>query len=147
MIRYELFLRSSTALPGEVLEQIRGQADEADLSLDPYRNPDGELLGLDLGTDPDSPRAARLCELAFALAREHQLTVYDPQLGRAVTAGDAELISQQLARSAAFTFAAPVASAATDEGRMSPTLRLWLLVIGMMGLAFLLIKAMTCLAR
>jgi len=30
---------------------------------------------------------------------------------------------------------------------MSPTLRLWLLVIGMMGLAFLLIKAMTCLAR
>lgn len=147
MIRYELFLRSTTALPEAMLEQIRGRASEADLSVDPYRTPEGELLGVDLGTDPDAPRAARLCELAFALAREHQLTVYDPQLGRAVTSGDAELITQQLARSAAFTFAAPVASAGTDEGRLSPTLRLWLLVIGLMGLAFLLIRAMACLAR
>lgn len=147
-MRYELFLRSSSPLSEETLAEVRRRAGEDDLSMDPYRNADnGELLGVDLGTDPDAPRASRLCALAFALAREHQLTVFDPQLGRSVTEGDGELIAQHLAQSAAFTLAVPVAPAVEGEGRISPTLRLWILVLGLMALAFLLIKAMTCLAR
>jgi hypothetical protein len=146
-MRYELFLRGSTPLTEATLADCRQRATAADLSLDPYRNAEGELRGVDLGSDPDAPRAARLCTLAFDLAREHELTVFDPQLGRAVTAGDEELIAQRLAQSAAFSLAAPVAPAVEGDGRLSPTLRLWLLVLGLMALAFLLIKAMTCLAR
>lgn len=163
-MRYELFLRRSAPLspeedtsrqaPRPLSEQALAAAREAvqeghgALSLDPYHAEGGALAGFDLGVDPNQPGAAALlCRVTFRLAEEQQLGVYDPQLGRAVTAGDEALIGQQLEQNAAFVMAAPVTPRPEGVGAISPTLRLWLLVIGVVVLAFVLIRAASCALR
>ena len=147
-MRYELFLRRAAPLPDEAqqaVKEIASSEGDDSLALELFRK-DDVVTGFDLGVDPNHPRAAGLlCGAAFRLAEEHGLNIYDPQLGRAVTAGDEESIRQQLEQSAAFVMAAPVSTVA-EGGGLSPTLRLWLIVIGVVVLAFVVIRGMSCAA-
>lgn len=139
-MRYELFLRSRSPLQEEVLKQVAAELSQPGLVLEPYRE-EGALLGFDLGADPQQPgAAAALCGAAFALEQQHDLSVFDPQLGRPVTEADGELIARRLAELTAFDQGA--LTAATPTG--SPTLRLWLVVAGALVLVLLLGKALRC---
>jgi hypothetical protein len=150
-VRYELFLRRSAPLTEQMFAEVRGAVEQEGhgaLKLDPYHTEGGSLAGFDLGVDPNQPAAAALlCRVAFRMAEEQQLGVYDPQLGRAVTVGDEELIGQQLEQNAAFVMAAPVTPTPEGGGGLSPTLRLWLIIIGLVVAAFVLIRAASCALR
>ena len=144
-MHYELFLRSSTPLSEEQLQSI-GEAVEATsgaVELELYAA-DGEPLGVDLGVDVDDPRGpTALCEAAFALAEEHKLSVFDPQLSRTVTAGEEAEIRRQLDQVSTFSQAAllsPTSSTTTTPS----TLWIWLVVIGSVVLLYLVSKMMTC---
>jgi len=144
-MRYELFLRIAL-LSDQTLETVRGEV-AGELSVDSYRDPAGALAGFDLGVDADHPGGAQqLCAAAFQLAADHGLTIYDPQLGRTVAAGDEEEIRQQLAQTAAFAMSAPV-TPMTEGQRLTPTLRLWLLVLGLVLGGLLLVRALSCAVR
>jgi hypothetical protein len=150
-MRYELFLRRpSGPLSDEELQALRealGREEGADLALDPYRSEEGALLGVDIGVALDRPAgAARLCRLAFAAAAEHGLSVYDPQLGRSVGEGDEDLVQQRFDQGAAFSMAAPVSTASDPAGglRLSPTVKLWLVVLGAIVLVLLASRCLTC---
>lgn len=141
-MRYELFLRSRRPLQEQDLEQMAADLarQEQGLALEAYRE-DGAILGLDLGADPELPgAAASLCRAAFALERQHELSVFDPQLGRLVTEADEELIGRRVADLTAF-----------GQGALSPTaptgsssLKLWLVVAGAVVLMLLLGKVLRC---
>ena len=144
-MRYELFLRRSTPIDDELLEAIRQRSLAAPLNLEPYRGAQG-VLGIDLGVELDRPRAAQtLCELAFGLANDHGLAVFDPQLGRLVSPSDDEIIRRQLEASAAFASAAPVSPVA-QGGRagLSASARLWLVAAAIGLLALLLARLLRC---
>ena len=141
-MRYELFLRRlSEALDQEELDAVCEAAAQegGEVHVDPYRDEDGALLGVDLGIDVDQPAgAAQLCRVAFEVAGAHRLSLFDPQLGRAVAEGDEELVQQRFDQGAAFEVAAPIATASSPSpGGLSPGVKLWLAVIGLIALALL----------
>lgn len=156
-MRYELFLRRpSQPLTDEELAAAAAavERDEGDrLTLEPFRRPeDGALLGLDLGVAVEEPGgAARLCRQAFALAGAHDLAVFDPQLGRTVVPGEEELIEQRFDQGAAFSMAAPIGGASVpggggvlSTGGLSPGVKLWLAVIGLIALLLLVGRLLRC---
>jgi len=153
-MRYELFIRatspSTDAEAGEAsLQRVHEQVlrEAVDLTLELYCDAQGRLAGFDLGADPDQPGGIeRLCAVSFGLAERHALVVFDPQLGRTVTLDDREQIGQQAAQAAAFAVAAPVMPVAQGQ-RMSPTLRLWLVVSGLVVLLLLAGRALSCAVR
>jgi hypothetical protein len=146
-MRYELFLRGSAPLSDEDVDTIRAAADEA-LRVEAFRTEEHAVGGVDLGVDPSQIRAAeRLCSAAFRLAAEHGLTVFDPQLGRAVTSADEDTIRRQLEQSAAFAEAAPLTPLVEERSGLSPSLRLWLIVAAFAALALVLGRALQCAAR
>lgn len=103
-------------------------------------------MGVDLGVALDQPRGGqRICQVAFELASEHGLSVFDPQLGRAVTKNDEATIEERFAQSAAFSVASPISSAGADSPRLSPTTKLWLLVAGVILLAIFASRGVSCL--
>jgi hypothetical protein len=125
-----------------ILDQV--QHPDRSLSVETYLSDRG-VMGVDVAVEMDAPAgASELCQVIFHLASEHQLVAFDPQLGRAVTETDAELIAQHYAQSSAFSLAAPLATLTQDDRRLSPGLRLWLLVLGLGGLALLLARLLHC---
>jgi hypothetical protein len=141
-MRYELFLRSRTPLQQEALEQVAAELEQQGpgLVLEPYREEE-TLLGFDVGADPQQPgAAAALCGAAFSLEQRHDLSVFDPQLGRPVTEADSDLIARQVAELTAFGQGALTAAAPSG----SPALRLWLVVAGVLVLVLLLGRALRC---
>jgi len=125
--RYELFLRASAPLPEEILAELEPvcRAAEPPVALDPYRAEDG-LRGIDLRVDPTEPGAAKgLCALAFEIARERTLTVFDPQLARVVGENESAAIEEHAARGGAF---AEGAALSPVTGSSSANTRLWLIV-------------------
>lgn len=168
---YELFLRRDQALPLlELKEALSGMASlvETDrgfqvtlpegtleLALHPPGAPnvEAELSGLDVlvpgGTNPELARAA--CDETFRLASACGLTVYDPQLGRVVTARDTEAIGARMARFASYLTetvgideAAALRHIEVDAPRsgMSLRTRFYLVLAG--GLALLALLARYC---
>lgn len=128
------------------MQSILDQAQRPDrsLSIETYRSDRG-VMGVDVAMEMDAPEgASELCRAVFRLAAEHQLVAFDPQLGRAVTEADAELIAQHYAQSSAFSMAAPLAPLTQDDRRLSPGLRLWLFVLGLGGLTLLLARLLHC---
>jgi hypothetical protein len=126
--RYELFLRASAPLPEETLAELEAacQAASPPVALDPYRAEDGALRGVDLRIDPTGPGAAkRLCALAFEVARDRALTVFDPQLARVVGESESAAIEEHAARGGAFAEGAALSPVA---GSSSANARLWLIV-------------------
>jgi len=153
-MRYEFFLRRpAEPLTDEELAAavaaLEGE-EGGELSLEPYRDEDGALLGLDLGVGVEElAGAARLCRAAFALAAAHRLTVFDPQLGRSVTEGDEELIQHGFDRGAAFAMAAPISGATgggggAGGGGLSSSAKLWLAVIGVIALLLVVGRLLRC---
>jgi hypothetical protein len=146
-LRYELFLRGSASLSEEVLSSIGAgveQLGSGTVILEPFRTEDGRLDGVDIGISPEEADSAQiLCDVAFRLAAEHGFTVFDPQLGRTVTEGDDDLIRQGFAQSSAFAMAAPI-TPLEESPSLSPTLRLWLIVIGLGFLFFILARSLRC---
>lgn len=144
-MRYELFLRRDTEL--EQPEELLAEASAAELRAELYVHPhSGEARGLDLGVDLEAPAGtARLCKAAFELAAAHGLQVFDPQLGRTVCAADQPAIEERFEQSSAFAVAAPVTPGADSPGLLSPSAKLWLLVIGVVVLLFLLLRGASCL--
>ena len=146
-MRYELFLRSAAPLTEAVVEQIR-TANE-DLSVDPYQDEAGMLMGVDLGVELEDPAGPRLLlKAAFPLALDHGLRMFDPQLGRPITDADHEMVTEQMERTMAFMQSMPVSTAGQlvsgqQEG-ISATTRLWLMIGGAMALALLASQGLTC---
>lgn len=103
-------------------------------------------MGVDLGVDLDLPRGGQqICRVAFELAPEHGLSVFDPQLGRAVSKSDEAAIEERFEQSAAFSVASPITSAGADSPRLSPTTKLWLLVAGLILLVVFASRGISCL--
>ncbi len=99
---------------------------------------------MDLGAPLDQPQlSAALCEIAFSLARAHDLEIFDPQLGRRVHKGDTELIQRQVQRGRAFAEAAPL-SYGLSAGGTSASLRLWLIIGAACLVALMLARALSC---
>jgi len=146
-MRYELFLRGAAPLTDEQLDAIHAAADEA-LRVEAYRTEQHDVAGVDLGGGPSQNQAAeRLCSAAFRLADQHGLTVFDPQLGRAVTSADEDAIRRQVEQSAAFAEAAPLTPVVEERPGLSPSLRLWLIVAALAALALVLGRALQCAVR
>lgn len=152
-MRYELFLRSSAPLTEETLAEIRRRVTEAGrepLVLEVFRAGQDRaeqagITGVDLGAQvADLPDPSLLWRTAFDLATAHGLTVFDPQLSRTVTAGDAELIAERVAQTIAYAQAAPVTTPAPGVGGMSASTRIWLLVAALVGLALVISRALRC---
>lgn len=148
-MRYELFLRrlSEPLDQGELDAVCEAAAQEGDeVHVDPYRDEEGALLGVDLGIDVAAPAgAARLCRLAFDVVGTHRLSLFDPQLGRTITKGDEELVQQRFDQSAAFDVAAPIATASSPSaGGLSPGVKLWLAVTGVFVLVLLVGRWLSC---
>jgi hypothetical protein len=148
-MRYELFLRRpSEPLGQKELDVVCAAAaqEDGEIHVDPYRDEEGALLGVDLGIDLDQPGgAASLCRVAFDLAGAHRLSLYDPQLGRAVVEGDEDLVQQRFDQGAAFDVAAPITTASSPAGGgLSPSVKLWLAVIGMIVLVLVLGRWLSC---
>jgi hypothetical protein len=103
-------------------------------------------MGVDLGIALDQPRGGeRICQLAFELAAQHGLSIFDPQLGRAVTKNDEAAIEERFEQSAAFSVASPISSVGADSPRLSPTTKLWLLVGGVILLLIVASRGISCL--
>ena len=106
---------------------------------------DGGTLGVDLGVDVDDPRGpTALCEVAFSLAEELRLSVFDPQLGRVVTAGEKAEIRRQLEQTSSFSQAALVTPSAAPTSALPATVWVWLVLIGAAVLLYLVSQLMTC---
>lgn len=137
-MRYELFLRSPAALDGAVMPAAAAAvAAKTFLELEPYA--DGELvLGLDLSADADDPRAAgALCEVAFGLAAAHELSVFDPQLGRVISAGDEPEVRRQVEQLSAFAGAALTSLPEQQDSGRASNLWIWLVLGGSVALLWL----------
>jgi hypothetical protein len=105
------------------------------------------MLGVDLGIGLGEAHGAEvLCRVAFALAAERALEVFDPQLGRIVGEGEGSLIKQQFAEMGAFSEAAPLAAASLPGQGLSRSSRMWLVVLGGAALLVLLSRVVTCLS-
>ncbi len=146
--RYELFLRAPGALAAEALAAIEEEVARAGpaLSAEPYLE-GGEARGVDLAAELEQPEAAAaLCGAAFRLAAAHDLAVFDPQLGRAVSEGEVALIEAQAARTSAYAELAPLSPAASGRA-LSSSARLWVIVIGALVVLFALARALSCLGR
>jgi hypothetical protein len=123
-MQYELYLRAEStadrarrileelqedpdvarAAPGGFI--LRGDAGELSIGLEPRAEeqwaapaPDAPL-GLDLAVPPGAGEALAelLAETAFAWAKRWELSVYDPQLGRAVEGADLDAIISRIKR-------------------------------------------------
>jgi hypothetical protein len=146
---YELFLRSSKPLSADELQALLAAVDEAEgsFSIDQYR-PEGDpdrLLGIDLGVTHDAYQGAeRLCDLAFQLAADHHLTVFDPQLGRVVTAADAPTITDRYAQGSAFLMAVPLSSTAEESSGLTASGKLWLAIAGLALGLLVLVRIVHC---
>jgi hypothetical protein len=147
MNRYELFLRSTAPLDEPSLQAIAEAVAHAPTPLVLERVvADGRTCGVDLGAALDQPRAGdALCKVAFALASEHRLSVFDPQLGRLVTDGDREQIAAHVERTSAFDSAA-LLSVGPKPGtrRLSSSGRLWLVIAIGGGALLILMRALSC---
>lgn len=143
-MRYELFLRRDEGLTAEEAAQATELARAADLHADLYER-EGGPFGFDLGVGLDDPprQAEKLCSVAFDLAASHGLSVFDPQLGRVVAASEQEAIRERFTASASsLTGLAPTPRVAA---RPSST-RLWLVLGGLLFVALLAARALTCVA-
>ncbi len=145
-MRYELFLRSTEPLTEAQLDAVAKKLEGTSGAVDVEAYTEGgQPLGVDLVVDVEDPRATTaLCESAFSLAEELQLTVYDPQLSRPVTAGEEEEIRQQLEQVSTFSEAALVAPAAGEPSAMPSTVWIWLVLIGAALLLYVVSQLMTC---
>jgi hypothetical protein len=148
-MRYELFLRrpAESLDQGELAAVCEAAAQEGGVvHVDPYRDEEGALLGVDLGINVDQPAgAARLCRLALDVAGTHRLSLFDPQLGQTITKGDEELVQQRFDQGAAFDVAAPIATASSPSaGGLSPSVKLWLALIGVIALVLLVARGLSC---
>jgi hypothetical protein len=148
-MRYELFLRGAAALDDEAVQAAAQIVAEHGPTLSWERfQVDGVTRGLDVGADLEQPGAgALLCRAVFRIAAAQGLTVFDPQLGRAVMEGDAEQIEVQAERGRAFAEAAPLSSASGQPARLNPSTRLWLLIALLLVGALVVARALSCLAR
>jgi hypothetical protein len=110
-LRYELFLRCAGGpddldglddLDEDALPVIAEQASELQLTLDPYRDERDRLRGVDLGLPLDAPasHSRKLGELALALAKAHQLTIFDPQQSQTLTQADLDQLKSHFEASA-----------------------------------------------
>jgi hypothetical protein len=148
-MRYELFLRGAAALDDEAV-QAAAQivADHGPtLSWERYQA-DGATRGLDVAADLEQPGAgALLCRAVFRIAAAQGLTVFDPQLGRAVMEGDAEQIEAQAERGRAFVEAMPLSTAAGEKPGLNPSTRLWVLIAALLVGALVLARALSCFSR
>lgn len=145
-MRYELFLRSTDALTKAQLDAIakKLEGNSGAVDVEAYTE-GGQPLGVDLVVDVEDPRAATaLCEVAFSVADELKLSVYDPQLSRPVTAGEEEEIRQQLEQVSTFSEAALVSPAAGEPSTMPSTVWVWLVLIGAALLLYVVSQLMTC---
>jgi len=101
----------------------------------------GTPRGMDLSVEVDHPAAGDLlCKAARTLAEEHQLQIFDPQIGRTVTTEESAIIREHLRESAAFS----EGGALSSGGSISPPGRLWLTLAGGLVLLLLLARALTC---
>jgi len=166
---YELFLRREAPLPWSALVEALPAAATVreterglqvslgpgaiELAVHPPGSPGDRITGADLlvpgGANPELAQAG--CDVAFGLAESCDLAVYDPQLGRTVTARDADHIQARMARYASYlteTVGLDEAAAARHIGvdqprqRMSLRTRFYLVLAG--GLALLLLLARYC---
>jgi hypothetical protein len=149
-MRYEIFLRAAAPITAELVEEVR--AANPDLSVDPYSDEAGALMGLDLGADLEDPAAARLLlKAAIALSEGRGLRMYDPQLSRPITEADREQVTEQMERTSAFMQSLPVSTAgqslAGEQAGMSATTRLWMMIGGAMLLALLASQGLTCMFK
>jgi hypothetical protein len=148
-MRYELFLRGAAALDDEAVQTAAQIVAEhgPTLSWERYQA-DGATRGLDVAADLDQPGAgALLCRAVFRIAAAQGLTVFDPQLGRAVMEGDAEAIEAHAERGHAFSEALPVSVGAGDKSGLNPSTRLWVMIALLLVGALLLARGLSCLAR
>ncbi len=149
-MRYELFLRRSDgALEDQALASIaqRVAGGKTQLVLEVYRSDrSNEALGVDLGVElgVETGAACRLVELALALAAEHGLTVYDPQLGRTVAAGAAEQVVAHYERTAAFTGGEQLGQGGHSPAGGPASARIWIYLAGAVVALFLASRLLTC---
>lgn len=134
--RYELFLRGEEALSQQALEASRQRASAAGLHHELFSEGEGATRGVDLGLPLDAPpgRCQDLCAAALELAAEHDLTVFDPQQGRALGSGDGEAVEERF-RISADIIRVGVSAVRSPQRRASS--RLWL-ALGGLVLALLL---------
>jgi len=123
-MQYELYLRAEPPNHGarQILEELRadpdvarsdeggyvlrGEAGELSIGLQPRAEEQWDApapdvpLGLDLGVPPGAGETLGrlLVETAFAWAKRWGLSVYDPQLGRAVESADLAAITLRIKR-------------------------------------------------
>ncbi len=145
-MRYELFLRSSTPLSDEQLQAMAEAVEGSSaVEMEPYVSEE-ETLGVDLAVDVDDPRGGpALCEMAFSLADEYRLSVFDPQISRTVTQGEEAEIRRQVDQVSTFSQAALVSPVGATTPSSGPsTLWIWLVLIGSIVLLYLVSKMLTC---
>lgn len=147
-MRYELFLRSESALDPEVVDQMREQAAGHDapssLTLELYES-EGQVRGMDLAVSASQPLAAEgLCGLAFDLCDRYQLSAFDPQQGRVVLRADLNQIREKLEQVGSFSQAALLSPSPASTGSTTANTRIWLLLVGAFVVFLLLSKAMQC---
>jgi hypothetical protein len=147
---YELFLRAPAGRDLAADELARALAAHAapGVHMEPFVGEGGDAArpqGADLALGPDGA-TDDLLDLAFALARDLRLDVYDPQAGTEVTEAERESLRARCEAARAFradtlgeagSFAGlpdPVAASAAGQTR----LHLWLIVAGAV-VAFLLL--------
>lgn len=141
-MRYELFLRRDEGLTAEEAAEATELAQAAKLHAELYER-EGGPFGLDLGMGLDDPAhpAEKLCSVAFELAASYGLSVFDPQLGRVVAASEQEAIRERFAASASsLTGLAPSPRIAAQPVRT----RFWLVLGGLLFVAVLAARALTC---
>lgn len=168
---YELFLRREEAVPlKEVMALLSGMASweetsrgiqlnvpegtfELILHLPERRGSEVEIRGVDClvpgGANPGLSQAA--CDAVFRLAGTLGLSVYDPQLGRAVTDRDVEAILARMARFASYLTetvgideAADLRHIEVDAPRLGLSLRTRFYLVLAGGLLLLAILARYC---